>query len=180
MEDKIMEQWWKKSVVYQIYVRSFQDSNHDGIGDINGITSRLDYLEKLGVDVLWLTPIYESPNDDNGYDISDYRNILDEYGTMEDFDRLLLEAHQRGIKIVMDLVFNHTSDKHKWFIESQSSRITLIEIIIYGKIQKMEMYLVIGQVVSKVQHGSTMRQHNNIIYIYSQKSSLISIGKIQK
>ena len=81
MEDKIMEQWWKKSVVYQIYVRSFQDSNHDGIGDINGITSRLDYLEKLGVDVLWLTPIYESPNDDNGYDISDYRNILDEYGT---------------------------------------------------------------------------------------------------
>ena len=122
MEDKIMEQWWKKSVVYQIYVRSFQDSNHDGIGDINGITSRLDYLEKLGVDVLWLTPIYESPNDDNGYDISDYRNILDEYGTMEDFDRLLLEAHQRGIKIVMDLVFNHTSDKHKWFIESQSSK----------------------------------------------------------
>ncbi|MBS5599567.1 MAG: alpha-glucosidase [Coprobacillus cateniformis] len=118
----MMEQWWKKSVVYQIYVRSFQDSNHDGIGDINGITSRLDYLEKLGVDVLWLTPIYESPNDDNGYDISDYRNILDEYGTMEDFDRLLLEAHQRGIKIVMDLVFNHTSDKHKWFIESQSSK----------------------------------------------------------
>lgn len=117
-----MEQWWKKSVVYQIYVRSFQDSNHDGIGDLNGITSRLDYLEKLGVDVLWLTPIYQSPNDDNGYDISDYRQIMNEFGTMEDFDRLLEIAHQKGIKIVMDLVFNHTSDEHQWFIESKSSK----------------------------------------------------------
>lgn len=117
-----MEQWWKKSVVYQIYVRSFQDSNHDGIGDINGITSRIDYLKKLGVDVLWLTPIYQSPNDDNGYDISDYRRILDEFGTEDDFDRLLTQAHQNGMKIVMDLVFNHTSDEHKWFIESRQSK----------------------------------------------------------
>lgn len=117
-----MEQWWKKSVVYQIYVRSFQDSNHDGIGDIKGITSRLDYLEKLGVDVLWLTPIYQSPNDDNGYDISDYRHIMKEFGTDEDFNELLLKAHQREIKIVMDLVFNHTSDEHAWFIESRQSK----------------------------------------------------------
>jgi len=117
-----MQNWWKKSVVYQIYVRSFQDSNHDGVGDINGITSRLDYLKKLGVDVIWLTPIYESPNDDNGYDISDYRKILPEYGTMDDFENLLNEAHSKGIKLVMDLVFNHTSDEHQWFIESQKSK----------------------------------------------------------
>lgn len=117
-----MEKWWKKSVVYQIYVRSFQDSNDDGIGDINGITSRLEYLQTLGVDVLWLTPIYAPPNDDNGYDISDYRSILPEYGTMEDFDHLLNEAHNKGIRIVMDLVFNHTSDEHRWFQESKKSK----------------------------------------------------------
>lgn len=117
-----MEKWWKKSVVYQIYVRSFQDSNNDGIGDINGITSRLDYLQRLGVDVLWLTPIYASPNDDNGYDISDYRAILPEYGTMEDFENLLNKAHDKGISIVMDLVFNHTSDEHVWFQESKKAK----------------------------------------------------------
>ena len=117
-----MEQWWKKSVVYQIYVKSFQDSNGDGIGDLQGIISRLDYLKKLGVDVLWLTPIYESPNDDNGYDISDYKKILPEFGTMEDFDELLEKAHEKGLKIILDLVFNHTSDEHRWFKESQSSK----------------------------------------------------------
>ena len=114
--------WWKTSVVYQIYPRSFMDSNGDGIGDLNGIASRLDYLAKLGVDVLWLSPVYQSPNDDNGYDISDYRAIMREFGTMDDFDRLLREAHARGLKIVMDLVVNHTSDEHAWFIESRSSR----------------------------------------------------------
>ena len=117
-----MEQWWKKSVVYEIYVRSFQDSNHDGIGDINGITQRLDYLSQLGVDVLWLTPVYQSPNDDNGYDISDYRMIAEEYGTMEDFDHLIKMAHDKGIRIVMDLVFNHTSDEHAWFQQSRQSK----------------------------------------------------------
>lgn len=117
-----MEQWWKKSVVYQIYVKSFQDSNHDGIGDIQGIISRLDYLHTLGVDVLWLTPIYQSPNDDNGYDISDYREIMNDYGTKEDFIELLHQAHQKNIKIILDLVFNHTSDEHQWFIESKSSK----------------------------------------------------------
>jgi oligo-1,6-glucosidase len=114
--------WWKESVIYQIYPRSFADSNGDGIGDLNGITAHLPYLEKLGVDVLWLSPVYQSPNDDNGYDISDYRAIMDEFGTMEDFDRLLAEAHARGMKIVMDLVVNHTSDEHAWFVESRSSR----------------------------------------------------------
>ena len=115
------KRWWKESVVYQIYPRSFCDSNGDGIGDLNGITGKLDYLKELGVDVIWLSPVYKSPNDDNGYDISDYQAIMDEFGTMEDFDRMLAAAHERGIKIMMDLVVNHTSDEHKWFIESRKS-----------------------------------------------------------
>ena len=114
--------WWKEAVIYQIYPRSFADSNGDGIGDLNGITAHLDYLETLGIDVIWLSPVYKSPNDDNGYDISDYRDIMDDFGTMEDFDRLLAEAHRHHIRIVMDLVVNHTSDEHAWFIESRSSR----------------------------------------------------------
>lgn len=114
--------WWKESVVYQIYPRSFMDSNGDGIGDINGITSKLDYLKELGIDVIWLSPVYQSPNDDNGYDISDYQSIMKEFGTMEDFDRMLSAAHERGIRIMMDLVVNHTSDEHKWFAESRKSR----------------------------------------------------------
>lgn len=114
--------WWKESVVYQIYPRSFKDSNGDGIGDIKGIIEGLDYLKKLGVNILWLSPIYKSPNDDNGYDISDYRDIMREFGTMEDFDLLLKEAHKRNLKIVMDLVVNHTSDEHQWFKESRKSK----------------------------------------------------------
>lgn len=115
------KRWWKESVVYQIYPRSFCDSNGDGIGDFNGITGKLDYLKELGIDVIWLSPVYKSPNDDNGYDISDYQAIMDEFGTMEDFDRMLATAHEKGIKIMMDLVVNHTSDEHKWFIESRKS-----------------------------------------------------------
>lgn len=114
--------WWKESVIYQIYPRSFADSNGDGIGDLNGITNHLDYLRELGVDVIWLSPVYRSPNDDNGYDISDYRKIMTEFGTMEDFDRMLAEAHKRNLKIVMDLVVNHTSDEHAWFVESRQSK----------------------------------------------------------
>ncbi|MDD7740068.1 MAG: alpha-glucosidase [Fusicatenibacter sp.] len=114
--------WWKEAVVYQIYPRSFMDSNGDGIGDLNGITSRLDYLRDLGIDVIWLSPVYKSPNDDNGYDISDYQDIMDEFGTMEDFDRMLDEIHKRGMKLVMDLVVNHTSDEHPWFVESRKSK----------------------------------------------------------
>ena len=115
------KRWWKESVVYQIYPRSFCDSNGDGIGDLNGITGKLDYLKELGIDVIWLSPVYKSPNDDNGYDISDYQAIMDEFGTMEDFDSMLATAHEKGIKIMMDLVVNHTSDEHKWFIESRKS-----------------------------------------------------------
>ena len=113
--------WWKESIVYQIYPSSFQDSDGDGIGDLNGIRSRLDYLKDLGVNVLWLCPVMDSPMDDNGYDISNYQAINPRFGTMEDFDALLAEAHQRGIRIVMDLVVNHTSDEHPWFIESRKS-----------------------------------------------------------
>lgn len=114
--------WWKEAVVYQIYPRSFQDSNGDGIGDIKGITSRLDYLKELGIDVIWLSPVYQSPNDDNGYDISDYQAIMSEFGTMEDFDEMLAAAHERNLRVVMDLVVNHTSDEHAWFVESKKSR----------------------------------------------------------
>ena len=114
--------WWKESVVYQIYPRSFCDSNGDGIGDLKGIQSKLDYLKELGINVIWMSPVYKSPNDDNGYDISDYQDIMTEFGTMEDFDELLAAAHERGIRIVMDLVVNHTSDEHPWFIESRSSK----------------------------------------------------------
>ncbi len=114
--------WWKEAVIYQIYPRSFQDSDGDGIGDLPGITARLPYIKELGADVIWLSPVYKSPNDDNGYDISDYRDIMTEFGTMEDFDKMLSTAHSLGLKIVMDLVVNHTSDEHPWFIESRSSR----------------------------------------------------------
>ena len=117
-----MEQiWWKEAVIYQIYPRSFNDSNGDGIGDIKGITQKLEYLADLGVDVLWLSPIFKSPNDDNGYDISDYCGIMDEFGTMTDFDEMLANAHGLGLKIVLDLVVNHSSDEHPWFQESRKS-----------------------------------------------------------
>ena len=115
-------EWWKKSVVYQVYPKSFRDSDGDGFGDLNGLTEKLPYLKKLGIDVIWLNPIYQSPQVDNGYDISDYRKIEPTLGTMEDFDRLLLEAHKAGIKIILDLVVNHTSDKHFWFEEAKKSK----------------------------------------------------------
>lgn len=113
--------WWKESVVYQIYPRSFSDSSGDGIGDLRGIIQKLDYLQSLGINVIWLCPVYKSPNDDNGYDISDYHDIMDEFGTLADWEVLLAEMHQRGIKLVMDLVVNHTSDEHAWFVESRKS-----------------------------------------------------------
>lgn len=114
--------WWKEAVCYQIYPRSFKDSNGDGIGDINGITEKLDYLKELGIDVIWVSPIFESPNDDNGYDISDYQEIMRDFGTMEDFDRLLYEVHARDMKLILDLVINHTSDEHSWFVEAKKSK----------------------------------------------------------
>lgn len=114
--------WWKEAVAYQVYPRSFNDTNNDGIGDLPGVIEKLDYFKDLGIDVIWLSPMYKSPNDDNGYDISDYQDIMDEFGTMEDFDRLLKGVHDRGMKLILDLVVNHTSDEHPWFIESKSSK----------------------------------------------------------
>ena len=117
-----MTPWWKNAVIYQIYPKSFQDSNGDGIGDLPGIISRLDYLQKLGIDAIWLSPIYKSPGIDNGYDIADYEAIDPQYGTMQDMDKLICEAKKRGIRIIMDLVVNHTSDQHQWFIEARKSK----------------------------------------------------------
>lgn len=116
------KRWWKEAVVYQVYPRSFNDSNGDGIGDLRGLINKVDYLDKLGIDVVWLNPVYESPNDDNGYDISDYQSIMDEFGTMADWEELLEVLHQRGIKLIMDLVVNHTSDEHQWFVEAKKSK----------------------------------------------------------
>jgi oligo-1,6-glucosidase len=119
MSDRV---WWKEAIVYQIYPRSFKDSNGDGVGDLQGIISKLDYIKSLGVDAVWLNPIYKSPNDDGGYDISDYYSIQPEFGSMQDFDELLAGLHQRGLKLIMDLVLNHSSDEHPWFVESKKSK----------------------------------------------------------
>ncbi|MDN3583610.1 glycoside hydrolase family 13 protein [Mucilaginibacter flavus] len=121
-KDSIDRKWWKEAIVYQVYPRSFKDNDGDGIGDLKGIISKLDYIKSLGVNVVWLNPIYSSPNDDNGYDVSDYRNIMKDFGTMADFDALLKGMHDRGLKLVMDLVVNHSSDEHEWFKQSRSSR----------------------------------------------------------
>ena len=116
------KKWWKESIIYQVYPRSFKDSNGDGIGDLKGIIEKLDYIKSLGVTAVWLNPIYSSPNDDNGYDVSDYREIMSDFGTMEDFDLMLSEMHKRGIKLIMDVVVNHSSDEHEWFKQARSSR----------------------------------------------------------
>src|SRR6056297_2750808 len=117
----VERRWWKEAVVYQIYPRSFNDSNKDGIGDIQGIIEKLDYIEDLGIDVIWLCPIYKSPNADNGYDISDYKSVMDEFGDLNDLERLIEEIHKRSMKVIFDLVVNHTSDEHDWFIKSRNS-----------------------------------------------------------
>ncbi|UZR95628.1 glycoside hydrolase family 13 protein [Chondrinema litorale] len=122
MATSVNKQWWKESVIYQIYPRSFNDSNGDGVGDLPGIIEKLDYLQHLGIDVIWLCPFYSSPNDDNGYDISDYYGVLNEFGTIEDVEKLLEEAQKRNIKIIIDLVVNHSSDEHQWFVESRKSK----------------------------------------------------------
>jgi len=116
------QSWWKESVVYQIYPRSFKDSNGDGIGDLQGIIEKLDYLKELGVDIIWLSPVYKSPNDDNGYDVSDYQDVMDEFGTMADWEHLIQEMHDREMKLMMDLVVNHSSDEHHWFIDAKKSK----------------------------------------------------------
>ncbi|MDD4369455.1 MAG: alpha-amylase family glycosyl hydrolase, partial [Oscillospiraceae bacterium] len=114
--------WWQQAVIYQVYPRSFQDSNGDGVGDLPGLIRRLDYLQRLGIDAIWLSPVYRSPQEDNGYDISDYQDIDPMFGSLADMDRLIAEARRRGIRIIMDLVLNHTSDQHGWFQEALKGR----------------------------------------------------------
>ena len=165
--------WWKESVVYQIYPKSFNDSNGDGIGDINGIIEKLDYLKELGVNVLWISPMLESPQDDNGYDISDYRRIYKDYGTMDDYEKLLEEAHRREIKVLMDLVVNHTSDEHQWFLESKKSKDNPYRDYYIWKNPVNGKSLTTGAVFSEVLHGNMMMRHRCIISIFFPKNSLI-------
>ena len=157
-----MNNWWKKAVIYQIYPRSFKDSNDDGIGDINGIIEKLTYLEKLGVDGIWLSPIYQSPMIDNGYDISDYYKIDPLFGTMADFEALIEKAKQLNIRVIMDLVVNHTSDQHLWFKESKNLKIIREEIFIFGGINRLE----------NLKIGLMTQALNNIISIFLVHSNL--------
>lgn len=166
--------WWHKATIYQIYPRSFIDSDGDGVGDIKGITSKLDYLEKLGITAIWLSPVYQSPMDDNGYDISDYQAIADIFGDMNDMDQLLQEANQRGIKIIMDLVVNHTSDEHAWFVEARENLIVLNVIFIFG-----EMNLTICLLFLVAQLGNMIKHQVNIICIFLANVSQISTGRMK-
>lgn len=165
--------WWKEAVAYQVYPRSFYDSNGDGIGDIQGVIEKLDYIEDLGINVIWLSPVYEYPNDDNGYDISDYKAILEEFGTMEDLDQLLDEVHKRGMKLIMDLVINHTSDEHKWFIESRSSKDNPYrDYYIWHPGKKEGSEPNNWESIFSGSAWNMMRKRKNIICIYSLESSL--------
>ena len=166
--------WWTNAVVYQIYPRSFQDTNGDGFGDLKGITSRLDYLAGLGVDVLWLSPVYKSPQDDNGYDISDYRDIDPLFGTLDDMDELLAEAHKRGLKIVMDLVVNHTSDEHAWFQASKNPDDPRVRASSPARLAPNRTS---GAPTSAAPHGSTARSVANTTCTSSRRSSPTSTGR---
>ena len=178
--------WWSNAVVYQIYPRSFQDTNGDGFGDLKGITSRLDYLADLGVDVLWLSPVYKSPQDDNGYDISDYQDIDPLFGTLDDMDELLAEAHKRGLKIVMDLVVNHTSDEHAWFEASKNKDDEHADWYWWRPARPaMSRALRVprrtgGVRISAVPLGSTIRSAANTTSTSSPGSSRISTGRIRR
>ena len=141
--------WWKEAVVYQVYPRSFMDSNGDGIGDINGIREKLPYIRELGADAIWISPVFDSPNADNGYDIRDYQSIMPEFGTMDDFD-VLTEAHQRGMKLMIDLVINHTSDEHPWFIESRAERNPGIATGIFGMTERTEANRQLGKHIRRL------------------------------
>ena len=160
----------ERRVAYQVYPRSFNDTNNDGIGDLPGVIEKLDYLKDLGIDVIWLSPMYKSPNDDNGYDISDYQDIMDEFGTMEDFDRLLKGVHDRGMKLILDLVVNHTSDEHPGLLNQNLVKRTLKETGTYGQTLKMMVLnQIIGRAFLMVQHGNLMKQLINITSIYLVK-----------
>ena len=173
--------WWKEAVVYQIYPRSFMDSNGDGIGDIRGITSRLDYLRELGIDVIWLSPVYKSPNYDNGYDISDYQDIMDEFGTMEDFDEMLAQAHARGIRVVMDLVVNHTSFEQSGSSRAERARTIPTAISTSGAMRRRTAAgPTTGAHGSAARRGRWMRRPASTTCICSPRSSRTSTGTIRR
>lgn len=165
--------WWQKAVVYQVYPRSFQDSNNDGIGDLQGIIQRLPYIKKLGVDVIWLNPVYKTSNVDGGYDISDYQAINPDFGNLADFQQLITTAHKMDLKIIMDLVVNHSSSEHHWFQESKKVNQILTGIIIFGEIQLRDTNLITGDPSFLAPHGHLIPPQVNITYIYLQKNNLI-------
>ena len=169
--------WWKEAVVYQIYPRSFMDSNGDGIGDLQGIIKKLDYIKNLGITVIWVSPIYKSPNKDNGYDISDYQAIMEEFGTMEDYDRMLARAHELGIKIMMDLVVNHTSDEHDGLWKVERAWIIHTAIFISGEKEKTEKSRITGDPVSVVRHGNMTHRQICISCICFRKTSGSQLGQ---
>lgn len=171
------EAWWKERVFYQIYPRSFQDSNGDGIGDLRGIISRLDYLKSLGIGAVWLCPVYDSPNADMGYDIRDYEKIMTEFGTMEDFDELLRGLHERDIKLVMDLVVNHSSDEHRWFVGSRSSRDDPTGTTTSGATARTGASRTTGHPSSRPRPGASTRPRASGTCTSSPKSSPTSTGK---
>lgn len=156
--------WWKHAVIYQIYPRSFQDSNGDGIGDLQGIIRRLDYLADLGIDAIWLSPVCKSPQDDNGYDISDYQDIDPMFGSLDDMERLIAEAKKRNIRIIMDLVLNHSSDEHRWFLKRRRAARIRTMIITYGATARRERLRTICARASAARHGSGCRKCSNIIF----------------
>ena len=166
-----MSGWWKDAVIYQIYPRSFCDSNGDGLGDIPGIISRLDYLASLGIDAIWLSPVFKSPQDDNGYDISDYQDIDPMFGTLEDMDELIAEAKKRNIRIIMDLVLNHSSDEHPWFQEAKKRRKTPTTISISGGMASREPHPTIWKPPSAALRGSGCRSFSSSTSTAFPKSS---------
>ena len=173
--------WWKEGVIYQIYPRSFKDTSGNGVGDLQGIIQKLDYIESLGVTMVWLNPIYESPNDDNGYDISDYRAIMKEFGTMTDFDELLQGLHKRNIKLVMDVVVNHSSDEHQWFQQSRSSRDNPYRDYYHWWPAEKESQIIVGVFLMKIAMlGNMTNKQIRIICITFPKNNQILIGRIQK
>lgn len=175
-----MDSWWKEAVFYHVYLRSFQDSNGDGIGDLKGLINRLDYIANLGADAIWVSPFYESPHVDFGYDISNHKAVDPRYGTLEDFEILTKEANKRGLKIVVDIILNHTSDEHPLFQESRKSRDSEKEIGSFGAIQnQMEVPPITGKDLS-VQVGLLMKKLNNIIITFIIHNNQISTGEILK
>ena len=168
----MQEKWWHNAVVYQVYPKSFKDSNGDGIGDLPGITSKLDYLAKLGITAIWLSPVYDSPMDDNGYDIANYQDIASIFGTMEDMDQLIAEAKKRDIRIIMDLVVNHTSDEHAWFIEARENPQSPERDYYIWRDKPNDLTSILVVLL-----GNMMKNLVNTIYTFSVRNNQTSTGK---